>query len=118
MFSVDPFLDRTPRKDYNCLDFATEVWLAMNGDNIKQKLDKLCAGVHSADGKVRLSGVRGFEKLEQPISPCFVVMQRNKVQPHIGIFFNGRILHLVDNGVENQPLLVAKRYFTKIGFYK
>jgi hypothetical protein len=74
--------------------------------------------VHTVHGKVLLSGVRGFTKLEKPESPCFVVMQRNRVQPHVGIFYKNRILHLTDHGVEFQPLQVARRYFVKIGFYK
>jgi hypothetical protein len=116
--SIDPYLDRMPRNDYNCLDFVREVWLGLFNDDVKRRLDALCAGVHSSDGVIKLSGVKGFEKLDAPISPCFVVMQRSRLQPHIGIFYNNRILHLRDNGVEYQPLQVARRYFTKIGYYR
>jgi hypothetical protein len=116
--SIDPFLNRMPKADYNCLDFSREVWLAMFGEDIKERLDKLCAGIRGRDGRVVLSGVKGFTKLERPESPCFIVMQRNKTQPHIGLFYNGRILHLADEGVEFQPLTVARRYFTRIGYYK
>jgi hypothetical protein len=118
MLSIDPFLDRVRKTNYNCLDFSREVWLAMFGEDIRQRLDKLCAGVRSDGGRIMLSGLRGFTRLELPESPCFVVMQRSKVQPHIGLFIRGRILHLADKGVEYQPLTVARRYFTKIGFYR
>jgi hypothetical protein len=116
--TIDPFLNRVPTKNYNCLDFVREVWLALFGTDVKERLDNLCAGVHAADGRIRLSGVRGFEQLKTPVSPCFVVMQRNKVTPHIGIYLNGRLLHLRDNGVEYRPLNVARRYFKQIGFYR
>jgi len=107
-----------PKPDYNCLDFAREAWLLVAGDgDVKAKLDALSAGVHAEDGRVILSAVRGFRKLDKPVSPCFVVMQRSKMQPHIGVFYNGRVLHLKENGVEYQPVQVARRYFTKIGYY-
>jgi hypothetical protein len=118
MPSIDPFLSRIPKPGYNCLDFTREVWSALFEGDVRARLDALCAGVHDANGRIVLSGVKGFTRLEKPTSPCFVVMQRNKVQPHIGIFYQGRILHLMDRGVEFQPLQVARRYFTKIGFYR
>jgi hypothetical protein len=77
----------------------------------------LQTGVHAEDGRVILSAVRRFQKLEHPESPCFVVMQRSKTQPHIGIFYRGRVLHMKETGVEYQPIPVVRRYFTKIGFY-
>jgi hypothetical protein len=118
MKSIDPYLDRMPKKGYNCLDFIREVWLDLFGDDVRVRLDALCVGVHANDGRIVLSAVKGFEKLTTPISPCFVIMQRSKIQPHVGIFYNRRILHLKANGVEYQPLQVAKRYFTKIGYYR
>jgi hypothetical protein len=118
MPSIDPLLNRTPKPSYNCLDFVTEAWSHLVGDTgVMERLAALNAGIHAEDGRVVLSTVRGFARLPQPSSPCFVVMQRSKTQPHIGIFYNGRILHMIENGVEYQPLPVVRRYFTKIGFY-
>lgn len=118
MPSIDPYLDRVKRKDYNCLDFVREVWLGLFGESIKDKLDLLCSEVHASDGTLKFTALRHFKKLDKPESPCFVVMQRTKMEPHIGLFYKGRLLHLIDNGVEYQPLPVARRYFTRIGFYK
>jgi hypothetical protein len=116
--SIDPLLIRTPRDGYNCLDFVIEAWNHLTGDpGVAERLNALSEGIHTEDGRVILSAVRGFGKLPQPASPCFVVMQRTKTQPHIGIFYKGRILHMIENGVEYQPLPVVRRYFTKIGFY-
>jgi hypothetical protein len=115
--SIDPFLSRTRKPGYNCLDFVREVWLGLFGDDVRARLDALCASVHGPANQIALSGVRGFKKLTRPESPCFVVMQRSKVEPHIGIYLNGRILHLADRAVEFQPVQVACRYFTRIGYY-
>lgn len=116
--SIDPLLSRTPAPGYNCLDFVLEAWNHITGDpDVAEKLNALSAGIHAEDGRVILSAVRGFAKLSQPASPCFVVMQRTKTQPHIGIFYKGRILHMKETGVEYQPVQVARRYFSRIGFY-
>jgi hypothetical protein len=117
-FSTDPFLDRVPTPEYNCMDFVREVGEKLFDGDTRTRLDQLCEGVHADNGHIVLGPVKGFVKLDKPESPCFVVMRRTKLSPHIGIFYNGRILHMKDDGVEFQPLRVARRYFTKIGFYK
>lgn len=118
MPSIDPLLDRVPGPNYNCLDFVNEAWTHLFGtSDIIQRLEALSSGVHSSQGRVILSAVRGFVKLDTPVDPCFVVFQRMKMQPHIGIYYKRRVLHLKETGVEFQPLKITKRYFKKIGFY-
>jgi hypothetical protein len=116
MISIDQFLDRMPSKQYNCFDFVKEVWAALVNEDVGIKLDKLVGDF--ASRKVTVSGVKGFKRLKFPQSPCFVVMQRFKLVPHVGIFLDGRILHLKESGVEFQPELVAKRYFQTIRYYR
>lgn len=113
--SIDPYLDRVPRKDYNCLSFVREVWLAMTGDDIQERLGRLLDSV-TKTGKVSVSSVKGFEWLNEPVSPCFIVMQQYKFVPHVGIYLKGRILHMTERGVQYQPLLVARAYYTNIRY--
>lgn len=114
--SVDPFLDRMPGPGYNCLDFVREVWLAMTGQDITAKLTRLVGAF--ANRKATVSGVKGFQRLKTPVSPCFVVMQRFKFVPHIGIYLNGRILHLTNKGVQFMPLVVARQYYIGAKYYR
>lgn len=114
-FSVDPFLDRTASKVYNCLDFVREVWAAMTGEDITDRFTGLTGAFR--DRKVTLDAVRSLKRLQTPVDPCVVVMQRRNTVPHIGIFLAGRILHLHSRGVEFQPLIVAREYFTSIRYY-
>jgi len=111
--SIDPLLDRIPSRSYNCLDFAIDAWIHLSGDeHASEKLRSLCDRI-----RIFLSAVRGFKKLSKASSPCFVIMQKTRTDPHVGIFVDGRILHLIESGVEFQPIQVARRYFSKIGFY-
>jgi hypothetical protein len=114
--SIDTFLDRVPTGSYNCLDFVREVWLAMTGEDVTQRLTRL-TGVFR-QRRATITGVRGFRRLEQPVSPCFVVMQRRGFDPHVGIYLDRRVLHLHPRGAEFQPLCVAQAYFKTIRFYQ
>src|SRR5258708_385782 len=111
-FSVDPFLDREQSKTYNCLNFVREVHLAMTGQDITAKLTGLVG--EFSQRKATVTGVKGFTRLSEPHSPCFVVMQRSRFVPHIGIYLDGRILHLTNKGVQFQPLIVARQYFLNV----
>ena len=115
MKSIDSFLDRLPTKQYNCLDFVREVWLYLCGEDVTEKLTGLIGDFTTR--RANLSGVKAFRRLKQPINPCFVVMQRFKYVPHCGIYLDGRILHLKDNGVEFQPIEVARSYFQIVRYY-
>lgn len=115
MKTIDSFLDRMPSKQYNCLDFVREVWLYLSGEDVTEKLTGLIGAF--SNRRANLSGVKAFKRLPQPINPCFVVLQRFKYTPHCGIYLDGRILHLKDNGVEFQPLNVARSYYKSVSFY-
>jgi hypothetical protein len=114
-FSVDGFLDREQSKGYNCLDFTREVWLAMTGEDLAERLPGLANAFRQRRRPVK--AVKGFRLLAQPVAPCLVVMQRSRFVPHIGIYFEDRILHLTDRGVQFQPLIVARQYFLSVKYY-
>lgn len=113
--SVDPFYARKyHEKNYNCLHFSAEVWKALTGQDI---LELLAAFLQDASTAKRLA-YRVFEEVETPVDPCFVVMQRPKVTPHLGVYLRGRVLHINPHSVEFQPVKVAARSFTTVRFYK
>jgi hypothetical protein len=114
--SIDEFLGRMPGPEYNCFDFVREVWLKMKHEDIAEHKLKRLAGPFR-NRKWTVSGMKMFQELTNPVDPCFVVMQRPRAQPHVGIWTDGRVLHLKQSGVEFQPLDVAKWYFTDIRFY-
>lgn len=88
----------------------------MTGQDITAKLTGLVGAF--ANRKATVSGVKGFKRLLEPQSPCFIVMQRFRFVPHLGIFLDGRILHLTNRGVQFQPLIVARAYYTNIRYYQ
>jgi hypothetical protein len=117
--SVDALLNRMPGPGYFCLDFTIEAWEYLTGDTGgAERLRILNEGLRVRDGRVILSSIRGFRKLSSPVSPCFAVMQRAGDNIHIGVYYNGRVLHMQERGAEFQSLQVLRRHFMKIGFYQ
>jgi hypothetical protein len=114
--SIDTFLNRIPKQGYNCHDFVREVWMYLKGEDIAEKLKKLVGAF--SNRKVTVSGLKGFTKLDRPESPCFVVMQRFKFVPHIGIYLDGRILHLGNRGAAFEFPQIAQGYFKRLSYYK
>lgn len=114
--SVDKYLDRVRHKGYNCWDFTCEVWLELTGEDIRERLPKLVGDFRTR--RVTIGGIRGVERLDKPIDPCIVVMQRLRMVPHVGVYLRGRLLHLPNSGAEFRPLDVAKRCYQKVTYYR
>lgn len=116
MIATDEFLDRVPRSGYNCLDFVREVWLAATGTDIAGAFPRLTGPFK--DRRACLSGRKKFKRLLEPSKLCLVFMQRPFTKPHIGVWIDGRVLHLKESGVEFQPLAIACGYYKIISFYQ
>jgi hypothetical protein len=117
LIAVDTFLDRVPRADYKCFDFVREVWRESFGVDLGDQLKGLSAALD--DRRIKASEVKGFTKLENPVDPCFVIFQRHRTTPHIGIWHKGRVLHLQGGASAQFSRLkdIARRY-TKVSYYK
>lgn len=110
--SIDQFLSRERRPDYSCLDFVMEVWEWLTGAKLDLRYTK--GHFHS----VGLHGIGQFKRLASPESPCIVLMQRNHTTPHVGIFYEGKILHLTEHGAMFQRPAIARIPFTSFRYYR
>ncbi len=91
-FDTDRYLDRTYRRDYRCLDFVAEVWLALRGECVREAVQGLIDVRVSMKNSAR--ALRPFREIPEPKNPCLVSMQRSGCTPHIGVFIEGSVLHL------------------------
>lgn len=113
--SVDPFYRKTfDEKNYNCLHFTSEIWLEHTGQNITEMLTSFLEEASTPKRRI----VRLFEEITVPEEPCIVVMQRPRVNPHLGVYLRRRVLHITEAGVEFQPVEVASRGFKTIRFFR
>jgi hypothetical protein len=115
--SIDEFFHKCyNRQSYNCAHFVCDVWKRVTGASIDRTLEGFLhpPSARRADPALR----RAFVRLGQPVNPCIVLMQRAKSAPHVGVYLNGRVLHIHEHGVEFQPVDVASRGFDRVRFYK
>lgn len=109
-FEVDRYLDRQFDLDsYNCWDFTREVWMAITGKELSVLHDWLPHTVSLAQME--------YVELKQAVSPCVVLFQGRSILPHAGVYYNGRVLHLRQQGARYQPLHLARIGFHTTLFY-
>lgn len=104
------------RKAYNCLHFTRDVWGELTGEDISEKLRGLLGAPE--DRRLALATFRAFERLPRPISHCLVYMRSMGRDPHVGVFFRDRLLHMRTTGPEFLPLAIGARGFNSFRFYK
>ena len=95
---LDELMDRTWKKGYTCHEFACEAWKKITGKELTLKKRK---------------------PIKQPKSPCIVFLYNNeRSDSHVGIFYQGRVIHLGVRGVQYVPLECLTIGFRKVSFYK
>jgi hypothetical protein len=113
MIQVDRWLDRTRSQHYRCFDFVREVWLATFGEDVGDRLKHFLN-----ERQFALSDIKKCKVLNKPVDPCFVLMQRDRrIEPHIGIWHRGKVLHLAGTGAQYLRLEAVAFRYTRITFF-
>lgn len=115
-FRVDRYMGKSfCPKTYNCWHFVRDVWADLTGLDLGDQTPDTKSPEIYTEKAIKVANT--MIRLENPVSPCLVLMQRNKVEPHVGIFYNGKVLHLSTNGVNYLPLDQATARFPQVSFY-
>lgn len=105
---IDQFLDRKfDSRRYNCGHFVAEVWQHFTGENIYNLFGEFTK-VRNAD--------RLRKRIEEPESPCLVLIQVPREIPHAGIYYQEKILHILETGVRFDP--IDRFRSEELSFYK
>lgn len=114
--SIDPFFSRTYNEgSYNCAHLVAEVWEGLTGHNIRDHLDGFLL---PPSERFVCEGIRHiFVRLEKPKNPCIVLMHKAKGSAHVGVFLDGKILHIQHTGVNFQPVEIVTMGFKAHRFY-
>jgi hypothetical protein len=100
-------LKRFDRERYNCWDFVREVWAELTGAD---PFTTIPPSVDNITPK--------FTEIDTPQSPCLVLMLRQRCTPHVGVYYNGRVLHMNQRGAEYTALDSATACFPTVRYYK
>jgi len=114
--NIDAFLDkRYHSSKYNCAAFVCEVWKVIARQDISSALQGAMTG--EASRVLHAHNLTVFKRLTVPHTPCLALFQANRKAPHVGIWLDGKILHITENGVNWIPLDVAMIGFNQVRFY-
>ena len=95
---IDSLFGKQWTKDYTCHDFACDAWKEITGK-------KLVLGKR--------------KEVDKPVSPCIVFLYNDsRSDSHVGVFYEGKVIHLAMRGVQYIPLESLTHYFKKVSFYK
>lgn len=61
--------------------------------------------------------IRNFDRVDKP-SQYSIVLFRARSQAHVGLWVDGRVLHLEPHGVVWQSLDIVKKGFERVLFYE
>jgi hypothetical protein len=121
MFEVDRYLSkRFHVTAYNCWHFVRDVWFELTGDMLydytPSKTTRTNMWLAATDAQCYFQE-RKLNATEKACGTFIVLMQRAGDTPHIGVLYEGKVLHLRPEGVVYQPLDVASMGFSRIIFY-
>lgn len=104
-FRVDRWLDRKFQPGphgYNCFAFARDVWVELTGVDLGQQTPEHRSAALYQDRALQVANT--LQPLEKPASPCLVLLLGARTEPHVGVYYRNKILHLNEKGVYYQPL--------------
>jgi hypothetical protein len=115
-FSTEPYLAwEFDMRTANCWHFAREVWRELTGVLLVD---------HTPDSlrpeEMTFSAVRqatALRRVALPCEPCLVLMQRLRIEPHVGVYIGRRVLHCTRFGAAYQPLDHVTVGYPTVTFY-
>lgn len=114
--SIDKYFARTYNaREYNCAHLVVEVWSDLFGPQLGEMLRSyLCA---PSQRKSVLSHLRLGRWLQKPEDPCVILFRAPKQATHVGLWLQGKVLHITPQGVQYQPLEIVRLGHPKVRFF-
>jgi hypothetical protein len=116
---VDPWLSKKfvpGREGYNCWAFSREIWLELTGKNLGNQTPARRDPQEYKNKAEEFS--QKLQRLESPAEPCLVLFQRPRLEPHIGVYYKGKVLHLTQSGAYYMPLHEVSLGYLSVSFYR
>lgn len=114
---IDPLFHQVyHRQNYNCVHLLIDAWQMVTGEDLSARMSGVMSAVSQGHG-LQWGDVRHFERLPKPISPCIALMT-GKQSPHVGLFYNRKILHITEEGVQYMPPEIATTGFDRVRYYR
>lgn len=120
MKSIDPLLNRQyDAKDYHCVHFVIDAAKYLFGTDYTPYFLSL-VGQQSHEIKMAHQDFNFAQtvQLSQPRDGCIVLMTNLLNKAHVGLYYQGRVLHIAEQGVYFQQLRSLQRNYSGFKFYE
>lgn len=104
-----------PDEGYNCWDFIRAVWLRTFDEDVGDRTPDTVRAYRDA---VK-NGEKLFCELRSPENPCFILFESptSRAVPHIGIYYNKKVLHYKSEGPRYEPVEQAKGTLKSVRYF-
>lgn len=117
MSHLDKYLSKTfNHRNYNCYHFVREVWLELTGIDLGDQAPETVSAQSYTEKALQVANT--LERLQSPSDPCIVLLQRARIEPHIGVYVDGKVLHLTRTGAYFMTLNQVTPGYPTVSFYK
>lgn len=109
--NFDSLMSKTYNKSsYNCAHFVCDVFDYLGMREARKSLEGyICSNRIAHRGVLR--------RLSSPVGICLVLFQAPCSISHVGVYIDGKILHLTESGVSYTSIDVASIGYNKMRFY-
>ena len=117
MKSIDCLLDRQhDRVSYHCVHFVIEAGKYLFGYDFTDNFLGLSKPLDS-NGSPSRHTVKNSNKTQTPIDGTVVLMTKLDNRLHVGLYYDGSVLHLSKGGVRYQSIRQLQREYKRLRFY-
>jgi hypothetical protein len=103
-------------RTYNCWHLVRDAWQIVTGVDLGLPDLTRYSATEFNEVSLHWSTTR-YREIEKAQSPCIVLLTKGKHMPHVGLFWGGRVLHIRQSGVQNQPIDVVAWGYDSRKFY-
>lgn len=117
MIDTNKYLSRCyDQRFYNCFDFVREIWLELTHIDLECQTRDQCVDPQELNERALHVSTK-LSRLSDIADPCLILFQRPRIAPHIGVFMDGKVLHLRERGPMYQPLYQVTPLYPEMSFY-
>ena len=113
---IDALLDRQKTDVYHCVPFVIEAGKYLFDFDFTNNFLGLSEPL-SINGSPSRHTVKHCKRVQTPSNGTVVLMTRLDNGLHVGLWYDGMVLHLAEAGVRYQPLRTLQRHYKRIRFY-
>lgn len=120
MKSLDNFLTKQYDRDhYHCVHFAIDVAKYLFDKDYSIYFLGFTSNLDLLEKVKKATLIKG-KKTFKPKNGDIVLMTglNHELSSHVGIYYDDRIIHLTENGVQFLPPLTLSRFYRKVKFYE